>query len=386
MLSICFCCPYGVIGLNKLWVKKSFLLIISKLQHIKSQSEEDINPFLIQSITQNFSSWTTPLEGWIASAPSTVPNIASHLNAILSQFQAHYYEPTKEEFQKLSSENMRLQLGVSELLKTTTTLEKRKNELNDALKLASKLSDDSKNLLDSANKSKSIIEADAILSGTLRENVESNQAEVKDYVDLIHKTADAVPKFEKERDEILKQCNDLLAEGQIRLDAASKIGMAVSFSDQAREYVWPRRGWLVVFIFSLAAIVGVGLCFIFAEISDLEGLDRLYHFITDLPLSLPFIWLAWFSALRFSQLGRIREDYAFKVATALALDGYRKQAAEVKPELAEKLLDLAITNFGENPLRLLTKESIKDAHPLAGAMDDKNIIEALKILFGKVRK
>ena len=133
--------PYGVPSLTKSWVKKSLLMVIAKLKQVKLPSEEDVNPFLIQSITQNFPGWTTPLEGWIASAPSTVPNIASHLNARWSQFQAYYIELNKEELQKLTSENKRLQLRVNELLNTTTTLESRKNELNEALELAAKLLD-----------------------------------------------------------------------------------------------------------------------------------------------------------------------------------------------------------------------------------------------------
>ena len=121
-------------------------------------------------------------------------------------------------------------------------------------------------------------------------------------------------------------------------------------------------------------------------IKDERGIERLYYFLTDIPLTLPFIWFAWFSALRFSQLGRLKEDYKFKVATALALDGYRKQAEDLSPTLQEKLLDLAVTNFGENPLRLMTKDSAKDAHPLAGVIDDKTLIEVIKALSDKVRK
>ncbi len=171
-----------------------------------------------------------------------------------------------------------------------------------------------------------------------------------------------------------------------RLAAASRAGMAASFSARAKEYIWPRRLWLILFIVSLVGVFTMAQLFIIPAIKDKDGVNRLLYFITELPLTLPLVWLAWFSALRFSQLGRLSEDYAFKIATALSLDGYRKQAEEVNSELQEKLLDLAITNFGENPLRLMTKDSARDAHPLAGVIDEKTLNEIVKSAFSALAK
>ncbi len=373
--------PYGSQGLTKSWIKKSFEIIIAKLNHIKMQSPEDVNPFLIQSITQNFPSWTPPLESWIASAPSTVPNIASHLNAMFAQFQAHYIapiEPAKVEFEKLTSENKRLQVEVKELLKLTANLTKKKDDLTDALTQSKKLSKEFKDLVEEVQKSKTLIESDALIVLAHREGIVSDKIETDAQLKSLKVVTEKLPEFEQKREAITKQCDEILAEAKDRLDAASRAAMAGSFSDRAREYRRPRRFWLTAFVLSLSGIFGVAFCFILPELIKLEGSYRFLHFITDIPLTLPFIWLAWFSALRFSQLGRLTEDYAFKVATALSLDGYRKQAAEVNPALAEKLLDLAITNFGENPLRLLTKDSAKDAHPLAGIIDEKGWGEVLK--------
>lgn len=190
--------------------------------------------------------------------------------------------------------------------------------------------------------------------------------------------ADKDTEFEGKRSAVFEQCDQIITKAEESLAAAARTGLASSFENRAAEYDGPREGWLFAFLMSLAGIFAVAYGFIIPEIKLLQGSDRLFHFLTDIPLTLPFIWLAWFSALRFSQLGRLREDYAFKVATALSLDGYRKQAGEVSSELQEKLLDLAITNFGENPLRLMTKDSAKDAHPLAGIIDEKTWSEILK--------
>lgn len=373
--------PYGIPGVTKASIANSFPMIISRLNNIKKLPLEESNPFLIQTITQNFPNWTTPLEAWVVaapSAPSNIPSVVSHLNAMWSQLNTFAGEPTVEELKKLTSEIKRLQSEANALLKLNTNLNKRKDELDEALTYAKKLSKESKSLLDETVKSKATIEADAAVAGSHRATIETDQAAATELLRILKATAESIPEFEKNRDEITRKCNEILAEAKNRLDASSKVGMAVSFSDQAKAYVWPRRLWLASFVLSLIGVVMIAKCYILPEILQLEGVNRLSHFLTDLPLTLPFIWLAWFSALRFSQLGRLRVDYAFKVATALSLDGYRKQAEGLSPALEEKLLDLAITNFGENPLRLMTKESAKDAHPLAGIIDEKGWSEILK--------
>ena len=381
---------YGIPGLTKTAIANSFQMIISRLNNIKKIPLEQNNPFLIQTITQSFPSWTTPLEAWIASPQSYIPNILSHLNAMWSQLNTFSGEPSAEELKKLTSEIKRLQLEANALLKLNTNLNKRKDELDEALTNAKKLNKESKILLDETVKSKAAIEADAAVAGSHRATIEADQAAASELLGVLKATAETIPEFEKNRDEITLKCDEILVEAKNRLDASSRVGMAVSFSEQTKEYLKPRRFWLAGFVLSLLCIVVITKCYILPEIKELEGVDRLIHFLTDLPLTLPFIWLAWFSALRFSQLGRLREDYAFKVATALALDGYRKQAEGLSPTLEEKLLDLAITNFGENPLRLMTKESARDAHPLAGIIDEKGwseiLKEGIKSIADKVRK
>ncbi len=385
---------YGIPGMTKTAIANSFPMVISRLNNIKKTPLEQSNPFLIQTITQNFPSWTGPLEAWVATASSSpqscIPNIVSHLNAMWSQLNTFSGEPSADELKKLTSEIKRLQSEANILLKLNTNLNKRKGELDEALTNAKKLSKESKSLLDETVRSKATIEADAAVAGSHRATIETDKAAATELLGILKATTASIPEFEKNRDEITRKCDEILAEAKIRLDASSKVGMAVSFSDQAKAYVWPRRIWLVSFVSSLLGIVLVAKCYILPEILGKEGAERLFHFLTDLPLTLPFIWLAWFSALRFSQLGRLREDYAFKVATALSLDAYRKQAEGLSHVLEEKLLDLAITNFGENPLRLMTKDSAKDAHPLAGIIDENSwseiLKEGIKSIADKVRK
>lgn len=307
-------------ALTKRAVSKSFVKLIERLRRITVQSEDDVSPFVIQTIVQNFPIWTTPIESWIASGVSTAPNVYSHLNTMWSQLNA----------------------------------------------------------FDSESNIPSIEGIQSLVGGIKGSQIEAHN--------LVKSIIDKIPEFEGKRDAVLGQCDVILDKAVDSLAAASRAGLASSFEKRAAEYDEPREGWLFAFLLSLMTIAWISYAYILPQIKDVIGIDRLYYFLTDIPLTLPFIWLAWFSALRFSQLGRLKEDYKFKVATALALDGYRKQAEGLSEDLEKRLLDLAITNFGENPLRLMTKESAKDAHLLAGFLDDKTLIEVIKALSDKVRK
>ena len=308
-------------GLTKTDITKSFPMIIAKLNNIKAQTSEVASPFLVQTLSQSFTSWTTPLEGWIATSPANTPSIYSHLITMWSQlimFDSAPYVPKVEDVLRLVAEIKRLE-GVAE--------------------------------------------------GHVKAIAEKDNT------------------FEEKRGNVIEQCDQIIAKATQSLAAASRAGLAKSFADRATEYDKPRKWWFILFLTSLAGLVLMAALITLPEIKKAIGVERLYYFVVDIPLMLPFVWLAWFSALRFSQLGRLKEDYKFKVASALALDGYREQAEDLNsPALQEKLLDIAITNFGENPLRLMTKDSAKDAHPLAGAFDDKTIIEVIKALSDRVRK
>lgn len=387
--------PYGAPGITKKGIAKAFEWVIRQLKSF----DFDNNPFLTHTLVTNLANWTSPMAGWIqtlSATPSIASSLFSHLNAIASQFGTYAYltekELTPKQITKLANEHTYLLKQVDQLKSELSDLLEKKSLLDEALVSAENI-----------NSIKAVTEADASVAGVHRESIEQSKAQAEGYLNSISKFSESIPGYEAEGKELLSKSNEVFQEALERLDFASRAGLAVSFQDKAKGYILPRIGWFVLFFGSLAGIVGIGYHFIVLQDSvsfdviaklpniaaakvstnllgnaSVDNYARLINSLKFIPLSLPIVWLAWFSALKFSQLGRLKEDYAFKVATALALDGYRKQAAEVNPELAEKLLDLAITNFGENPLRLLTKDSAKDAHPLAGIIDEKGWSEVLK--------
>ena len=71
-----------------------------------------------------------------------------------------------------------------------------------------------------------------------------------------------------------------------------------------------------------------------------------------LALTAPFIWLGWFSARQHGFTSRLREDYAYKEASAKSFEGYKRESKEVDEEMLKKLLEQAIDNLGDNPIRI----------------------------------
>jgi hypothetical protein len=163
-------------------------------------------------------------------------------------------------------------------------------------------------------------------------------------------------------------CKELNAEIASTLEAANRVGMAGSFNSRKEELKASLVLWAICFVVSIGAILGIGLWMIYPYL----GQSALQMNLEDVGLKLlvvaPLVWLAWMSARQYGYLSRIREDYSFKYATAMAFEGYKKQAQEINELLLNQLLKQAIETVGQNPIRLY---SSKDNHasPVQEAID-----------------
>ena len=103
-----------------------------------------------------------------------------------------------------------------------------------------------------------------------------------------------------------------------------------------------------------------------------------------LALTAPFIWLGWFSARQHGFTSRLREDYAYKEASAKSFEGYKREAKEVDKEMLQKLLEQAIKNLGDNPIRIYNGH---DNHPspthelIDNIMKDEKMLGRFKEFF-----
>lgn len=162
-----------------------------------------------------------------------------------------------------------------------------------------------------------------------------------------------------ETEKLQGTCASLNDEIAKTLEAANRVGMAGSFNSRKGELKTSLVLWGLCFIVSIAAILGIGIWMIFPYLGQNDLEMRLEDVGLKIIVVAPLVWLAWMSARQYGYISRIREDYSFKFATAMAFEGYKKQAQEIDEELLNLLLKQAIETVGQNPIRLY---STKDNH------------------------
>jgi hypothetical protein len=168
------------------------------------------------------------------------------------------------------------------------------------------------------------------------------------------------------------------------LEDTNRATMSASFLTRKNELQNPFYWWIFLFSFSILGLTITSIYFIGPSIDSKEW----YTVLTKLPLTIPLVWLGWFSAKQFGFTSRLREDYAYKVASAMAFEGYKREANETDPELKKKLLETAINHFADNPLRIFNGHE-NHGSPLQEILDrlskDKNFIELIKQIIAKIK-
>ncbi|HUX91250.1 MAG TPA: hypothetical protein VMV48_11250 [Gallionellaceae bacterium] len=168
------------------------------------------------------------------------------------------------------------------------------------------------------------------------------------------------------------------------LDDANRTGLAASFTKRKNDLNVPMLAWLFVFAASITGLVVMGAQYL-APLLDSGKLEQLP---SRLALTAPFIWLGWFSAKQYGYTSRLREDYAYKEASAKSFEGYKREANQVNPEMLKNLLDTAIKNLGDNPIRIYSGHE-NHASPLHEILEkslkDEKLMDLLRAIFAKAR-
>jgi len=146
---------------------------------------------------------------------------------------------------------------------------------------------------------------------------------------------------------------ELLGEIRQTLAGANRVGMAASFDKRKKELRWQQSIWQTAFIGATLAIVFIVWKFVLPTLTSDAG--RTKELLAELGIVSPLIWLGWFAAKQYGYTSRIREDYAFKSAAAMAYEGHKKAARESDPDLERVLLEFSLFNLSQNPIRLYGK-------------------------------
>jgi len=131
------------------------------------------------------------------------------------------------------------------------------------------------------------------------------------------------------------------------LGDANRTGMAASFTARRKALLIPLTMWGAVFIGAIIGLSFVGLKYI----EPLIATANWEQIPARLALTTPLIWLGWFAVKQYGYTARLREDYAYKEASAKSFEGYKREARQ-DPEMLKRLLETAIENLGQNPIRV----------------------------------
>lgn len=173
---------------------------------------------------------------------------------------------------------------------------------------------------------------------------------------------------------------------------SNRTGMAASFTNRRIWLIAPLIGWLFIFGCSILGLLYMGVTYIAPLLTPLLNSSANSATWEQLPLRLaltaPFVWLGWFSARQYGYSSRLREDYAYKEASAKSFEGYKREAKEVDQEMLKKLLEQAIKNLGDNPIR------IYEGHENHGSpfheffekiLKDEKLMNQLKDLISRIK-
>lgn len=358
--------PYGYPGLDKNDIGSYTLGLSDFLEKNAPLIESGADPFLkrsvasLQNVVNNLSSNSAALKD---NPGGVIAAIIQGIESLRAPFISNGLASSlKDSSRKTASEST---FAVSQL---ATSLSLATKHLADASVLKAELEmikgsvEKTKNEIEPL---RAVIETNVNETNTKFQQVEENRAKVhafaEEYVVLkkeYNGLLDLIQSYEKEVSRLNDEHDQQMQKVRNTLEAAERVGLAKSFTTRKLELEVQSKLWLGMLIVSLVCLFVVGICFINPAIKGTIGTERLIALISEIPLTAPFIWLAWYAATQLGFNLRLSEDYSFKVASALALDGYKKEATLVDKELEKRLLEGAIGNFSENPIRIFNKKDV----------------------------
>lgn len=200
---------------------------------------------------------------------------------------------------------------------------------------------------------------------------EEQQSGIKEQID---KQGEIITKNEEHQKEI-----------QATLEGASKHGLAGSFYTRKKELGWNIWFWVGGTIMSILLLVAVSYILIVPLIENPDNFD-IKLLLARIPVFSALVWLGWFCAKQYGFTSRIREEYAFKYAIAMAFEGYKKESLEVNQDLLDNLLRLTLSSVAVSPVSYydaknnhgtpvneITESLMKEIKPLLSDLTKKGI-------------
>lgn len=247
--------------------------------------------------------------------------------------------------------------------------------------------------------------ADQTEVATLLTSATKNQTDLRQHADTLQTliessqaTLDEITEQKSDADKQIAIGTELLANANAQLTKAlqdiNRQGLAGAFATQAQKVSGERLMWVAAFCASIGWLIFVAYSIISGTPGNGAPAFDPNSLLRGFPFAAPAIWLGWFSARQIGILARIQQDYAYKASTAVAFEGYKKEVASANDQaLSKQLLETAVTNFGENPVRLYEKKGDDHGHPIEALVEKikdtetRNfVVEIFKALKPEIKK
>lgn len=177
---------------------------------------------------------------------------------------------------------------------------------------------------------------------------------------------DAMDQQVRDANGIADRIRLLNEEAEKTLADTNRASLAGSFKERKAAAENTMIWFAGAFLFAIVCLVITAICLFRHAVSGgtVEPMT-VTEIVIRVSLLGPFVWLAWFAAEQFSRANRVREDYTYKYASAMAYEGFKKAVEDRGPELADALMAVAISNLAENPVRLYDKAQHDHSSPVS---------------------
>lgn len=296
-------------------------------------------------------------------------NNARQLIATLTRSQASLNKEIAKALTDKSEADIETIISAAGTARVITQLEAETQERANKISEESKKASETFGSISSTHDNLSALADEASTAAGHIKDLEAESKAAKDEIDQLRATALAQEESLTKRTEATQRAISTTdAEAKAALESVRQAlkqvrdqGLAGAFQSRSRNLRNERLLWGVIFLSSIILLVYLAAKFS-VDLTELTYESLTVNLLRRLGLAAPAVWLGWYAATQLGRVSRVQEDYEYKTASALAYQSYKEEIGALDSDaLLEKLADLAITNFGENPVRLYDKGQHDDA-------------------------
>lgn len=224
----------------------------------------------------------------------------------------------------------------------------------------------------------------------IREDYRQHCDDFKQHQGIIAKETANIASLSEKISKLEQRQHKLSEELDNNLKKHASLSLGASFDDRKTELDKEEQRWRSYLFWSIGGIVLFNIyILLFGQELSLRiinalnikvdasylSFSRVNILLTQL-MAFPLYWVVWLASRQIMRISRLKEDYAFKAATASSYIAYEQTAMRIDSDLSHKLLDTLIDRFNEHPLKQAeSKEPASPAHELTSVLKSRSFLK-----------